>query len=124
MKEITPSRVLAERISPVYQRIIEKSDFTPALPLLEHDYSVNLLSEFNSFLKNHSKTSIGFPFDRLVSFALNSRSDYWSGSALNWISGGFPIDTTIRQSIHSVSEDKCLSQSTRHRAYKLFHTQA
>jgi len=96
------------------EEIIEyfnKEKYMPLLPLLE--------SQLNDIKKTHKEINEK-QLRKLVNYALNWETyDYWQGKAVSWLEEGLMLDSEIESNLHKLSLNKNVSQSLRHKMFKL-----
>lgn len=101
--------------------VVSGQDYVRLLALLEHPLP-EVESLFQSCLvaagvPAESRATVSL--ERLVAFALNSWGSHWPALAVSWLEGGMPVTHEIIAALESVSDNKGLPQSLRHRAFAL-----
>jgi hypothetical protein len=101
--------------------VVAGKSYMPLLVLLEHPLSV-VESQLQPALMSagiSSEQRASISLERLVLFALTSWGSYWPALAVSWLEAGMPITSELAQILESLSQDKRLEQSVRHRAFAL-----
>lgn len=120
-----PVRELICRALPHLTPEVKESYWVPLLPILEHRWTsacVDLRQELvaRNLLARREDTIAA----TVVCRALNQSSPYWAELALRWIQDGFPVPEETLPSLLLLAENKSLSQSIRHEAWRLYHKSA
>lgn len=86
------------------------------LPLLDIDWAV--AQQEVDELEQRAPDLGAVPLAPAIRLALSWRSDHWTAAALRWLRDGFPADE-FSDEVDGVTDDKRLSQATRHLARKI-----
>jgi hypothetical protein len=103
-----------------FHGLMDRLSYVTLLQLLECPYSEVAANLRGAFLKagltddDYNRVSLA----ELVVLALRS-SDYWADLGVRWLEKGFPLRQGIVDAIDAMVTSKTVSQSVRHRAYRL-----
>jgi hypothetical protein len=89
----------------------------PLLPLLEMPWPV--AHEYVTNAKSALGIDAGFPFEQVLTTALDWETQYWPSLAVDWLEQGFPPSADTLPRLQALPSKKFLPQKVRHRAAAL-----